>query len=161
MKIEQINAKVQSYLAAKDLIKKKQETWQNKIRDLIFDLLKNLSLNSDLPARAELNDAVENHNSVILVLNDEVTNFRDHFTGKRFIKKGGSLIFAQLKNGNIMTVIKKPELPELGSDYENLIIGKEYPPESLNSNVVLDIVGDFIDKMIEWENSQDRGQIGF
>jgi len=158
MEISNIKAKVDKYNEILGNTKKYRVKWSEEIHDLIKNTLESIVNKTKLNAFVEVKDDIENLEIINLSLGSEVSGIAEKFPGNKtkrpFIKNNGALIFQQLFNGKIMSMIMYPYIEGYGQPKPPKTV-EIVRPEELSEAFICRYVEEFLKEIIEWEDFDD------
>jgi len=157
MEITNIKAKVNQYKSILSNTKTYRNKW-GEIHDLITNTLEAIIKESELNAFVEVKDDIENLELITLSLGSEISGIAEKFPGNKtkrpFIKNNGALVFQQLFNGKIMTMIMYPYIEGYGQPKPPKTL-EIVRPEELTEGFLIRYVEEFLKDIIEWEDFDD------
>lgn len=158
MELSNIKSKVDKYNSILGNTKTYRVKWGEEIHDLISNTLETIIKKTKLNAFVEVKDDIENLEIITLSLGSEVSGIAEKFPGNKtkrpFIKNNGALIFQQLFNGKIMTMILYPYIEGYGQPKPPKTV-EIVRPEELTDDFIVRYVEEFLQEIIEWEDFDD------
>lgn len=157
MDLANIKSKVSKYNEILGNTKSYRKNW-GEVHDLITNTLETIIKKTKLNAFVEIKDDIENLEIITLSLGTEVSGIAEKFPGNKtkrpFIKNNGALIFQQLFNGKIMSMIMYPYIEGYGQPKPPRTV-EIVRPEELTEGFILRYVEEFLKEIIEWEDFDD------
>lgn len=132
--------------------------WNPELKPMIKKTLKEILKQTEIKGEIEVNDAIENLESVVLSLGRTSSGIAETIEDtdvKRFmIKSNGALIYQQLFNGKVMVMTVAPFIEGYGqpSAPKPLEILR---PQELNPNFIIRHVETFLKEITDWEDYDD------
>jgi len=158
MELTNIKSKVDKYNSILGNTTAYRKRWVEDIHDLITGTLESIIKETKLNAFVEVKDDIENLEIITLSLGSEVSGIAEKFPGNKtkrpFIKNNGALIFQQLFNGKIMTMIMYPYIEGYGQPKPPRTV-EIVRPEELTEGFIIRYVEEFLKEIIEWEDFDD------
>lgn len=157
MDYSNIKSKVEKYNSILSNTTNYRKAWK-KLSDMIKSNLNDIIKETNLNAYIEHKDDIENLEVITLSLGTEVSGIAEKLPGNKtkrpFIKSNGALIFQQLFNGKIMTMIMYPYIEGYGQPKPPRTV-EIVRPEELTQGFIFRYVEEFMKEMIEWEDFDD------
>lgn len=158
MDYSNIQSKVEKYNSILGNTKNYRKEWSGPLGKMINDTLTDIIKQTGLNAFIDYKDDIENLEVYTLSLGTEVSGIAEKLQGSRskrpFIKTNGALIFQQLFNGKIMTMIMYPYIEGYGQPKPPKTL-EIVRPEELKPEFIVRYVEEFMKEIIEWEDFDD------
>ncbi len=161
-----LKRKVNQYKEALENTKAYRIAWKQELKEKIVQTLNHLNTESELGAKVEVREEMENLNAVVLTLGDSksgmYTEVGDEIQ-RHLIKHNGSLVYQQLFNGKIIVLINYPFIENYGRPNPPKTIAI-YRPEELTDPFFIRHLEEFVTEITKWEDYDDdepTKRIGF
>ncbi len=161
-----LKRKVNQYQEALQNTRDYRKAWKESLRDKIVETLEHLNAQSELGAKVEIRDEMENLNAVVLTLGDVKSGMYTQLgeeLQRHLIKHNGSLVYQQLFNGKIIVLINYPFIENYGRPNPPKTVAI-YRPEELTNPFFIRHMEEFVTEMTKWEDYDDdepTKRIGF
>lgn len=162
MKIEDLKEKVNGLTQAQQNIEANRETWAEKTKPLLIDILGRIAKEFPIGWHVQKLDWDKNLEGVNITFGPTNSGIKTktETSVKAHIKHGGTIVFSQAYNGEIFVIILYPYVDEFVGKIENKVLGK-FPPSAIDENFIVSRVAEFLDEMKKWEESTPSSIIGF
>ena len=143
-----------------------REVWKNELKAKIQDILQKLVEATELEAKIELREEMENLNAIVLSLGESKSGMYQEVSEdikRHLIKHNGSLVYQQLFNGKIIVLINYPFIENYGQPQPPKTIAI-YRPEELKEPYFIRHMEEFLQEITKWEDYDDdepTKRIGF
>jgi len=158
MDYSNIEAKVANYNSILENTRNYRKDWSDSLKEMITSNLKAIIKKTNLSAFVEVKDDIENLEVISFSLGTEISGIAEKLPGNKtkrpFIKSNGSLIFQQLFNGKVMSMILFPYIEGYGQPRPPQTI-EILRPEEFKAEFILRYVERFMKEVIEWEDFDD------
>jgi hypothetical protein len=161
-----LKRKVNQYKETLEHTKAYREAWKNGLKDRIIKILEHLNTKSELGAKIEVREEMENLNAVVLTLGDSKSGMYTEVgeeIQRHLIKHNGSLVYQQLFNGKIIVLINYPFIENYGRPHPPKSVAI-YRPEELTDPFFIRHLEEFVTEITKWEDYDDdepMKRIGF
>lgn len=161
-----LKRKVGQYKETLENTKAYRNAWKNGLKDRIIKTLEHLNTETELGAKIELREDMENLNAVVLTLGDSKSGMYTEVgeeIKRHLIKHNGSLVYQQLFNGKVIVLINYPFIENYGRPNPPKTIAI-YRPEELTDPFFLRHMEEFVTEITKWEDYDDdepTKRIGF
>lgn len=164
MKTEHLEERINDYKASIQTVVEKKIYWQTHTRKLLLKTLNNIVKQYDIGWRVQELSWINTNEAVNITFDSfppDLIEKTNQIPAYQFIQ-GGALVFSQSYNGDITIFILFP-IPDFSSENNsnadaNINI---YTPQELTEKVIVEMVDDFLKKMIEWEVPSLKNKVGF
>lgn len=161
-----LKRKVSQYKEVLQNTEKFRAAWHDKLRQEIMDKMNALIEATELSAKVELRNEMENLQAVVITLGESKSGMYQQVGDdikRHLIKHNGSLVYQQLFNGKVIALIQYPFIENYGEPHPPKTIAI-YRPNELNSSYFARHLEDFIQEITKWEDYDDdepHKRIGF
>lgn len=163
-----LKTRIQEYEKALADIATKRALWLNSAKELIYKTLQKAKRLGKLGWKVAKIEGIKNLEGVSLAFldipSDIVEKVLDEKTQKpvekNYTKFGGSLIFSQTYNGDVLVLLTYPFIEGDEETPGNEIVDR-ISPADLTEAYILGHVASFLETMTIWESSEDEHHIGF
>ena len=154
-KIQQLEKKVNQYIANFDELNNRRVAWNTATKKLIHDTL--TSINDNFPKlvwHVAKNEQIKNLESVYWSMRNERAGFA--IGNKLVVRRPGYLNFAQLANGKIIAMVTYPSIEEnIRGEISPKVLG-EYLPSEINEDLIVSMAEIFLDEINDWTMNLDK-----
>lgn len=161
MDIGSLQSKVNKYKSIIESTKSYRKDWNESLKQMIMDALKEINDVSELGAVIELQDSVKNLEVILFSLGHEMSGIAEKLANSKatrpMIKNNGQLIYQQLFNGKIMIMIAYPFIEGYGQPKPPKMV-EILRPEEFKQPYMIRHVEEFLKEVIEWEDYDDDVQ---
>ncbi len=158
MELGSVHAKVDKYKEILSNTKSYRQDWHDQLKNKISTTLEKMIKETDLQAKVEVQDEIENLEVIMLSLGSDDSGIAEKIpnsNSKRpFIKSNGSLIFQQLFNGKVMIMIAYPFIEGYGQPKPPRMV-EIVRPHELTEGYMIRYFSEFLQDVIEWEDYDD------
>ncbi|MEL7118095.1 MAG: hypothetical protein AAFO07_01600, partial [Bacteroidota bacterium] len=143
-----------------------REVWKNELKAKIQNTLQQLVDATELEAKIDLREEMENLNAIVLSLGESKSGMYQEVSEdikRHLIKHNGSLVYQQLFNGKIIVLINYPFIENYGQPHPPKTIAI-YRPEELKEPYFIRHMEEFLQEITKWEDYDDdepTKRIGF
>lgn len=149
---------LEKFTVATDQIYRRRRVWKDDIKDRLYNVLRNIRLHSGMKFEIKKNESIDNLNSISFGFSNkisgistvEVNPFTEVETTKHYDKNEGYLMFSQTYSGKILIVINYPFVHGFIEESDPEIL-KIVEPGNLDIGTILDVVTEYVEKMVTWE----------
>jgi len=152
-----LKTKVATYHEILDNTTQYRNVWREQLRAFIMNRLELILGETGLKAEIQVNDKVENLESVVLSLGRQESGIGEKVseeTIRPFIKHNGMLIYQQLFNGKVEVLVVPPFIEGYGKPAPPKMIAI-YRPEEIKAPFIIRHVEQFLKEVINWEDYDD------
>ncbi|THD66599.1 hypothetical protein E7Z59_12465 [Robertkochia marina] len=162
MTIDHLEERVKDYSLSINKVLEKKQRWRSTTKDLLVNTLKAIEEKYKIGwVVQELNWMFYNEsvNLTFKELPGSILNSSGQIKEGDFIT-GGSLVFSQAQNGDVVVFILFPQVENLVVDKNSMDLGT-YRPETVTERLIIEKVDEFLKEMIRWEVPAQDHKIGF
>lgn len=163
MNISDLEKRVAAISEAQAEILARRNTWETRTKELLISTLTRIKDAYQLNWTVQNNDFMKNMESVTLAFNNAPSGIMGDFNGnyQMLTKNGGYICFAQDYFSNIYVFIKYPSVDEIMHAIDEVKEMGRHAPEEIGEDLILALVGEFLDEIQKWESSAFKNKIGF
>ncbi|MEE9437885.1 MAG: hypothetical protein V3V14_02725 [Saprospiraceae bacterium] len=135
-----------------------RKKWPKKMKPLIIKTLKDILKQTEIKAKIEEQDKIENLEAIILDLGRSASGISENLEAtdikRAMIKNNGALIYQQLFNGKVMIMTMAPYIEGYGEAKPPKPL-EILRPEELTHSFIIRHVELFLKEITEWEDYDD------
>jgi len=166
MDLGSLQAKISHYTTILNNTKSYRKDWHEHLKQLIGTTLETIIKKTNIPARLDIQDEIENLEVIVFSLGQETSGIAERIPNSQskrpFIKSNGSLIYQQLFNGKIMIMIAYPFIEGYGQPKPPKMM-EILRPEEFKEAYIIRHVEEFMREINDWEDYDDdiQEKMGF
>lgn len=158
MDLGTLTSKVNLYKEILENTKSYRADWVEKVIPLLQNTLGKINEATELGAKVEIKDEMENLAVVVFSLGQQYSGIaeklEDSDAKRSMIKSNGSLVFQQLFNGKILIMIMYPFIEGYGQPRPPKTV-EILRPHELTEPFIIRYIETFMKEIIEWEDYDD------
>ncbi len=158
MDLGSLPSKVEGYKKILSNTVEFRKMWNSGVKSKISDALEIINKETELSAKVEVRDNIENLEAVVLDLGRSSSGLYEHIEDsgvKRvMIKSNGALIYQQLFNGKIMVMTLNPSIEGYGEAKPPKML-EILKPDEIKEGFIIRHVETLMKEITEWEDYDD------
>lgn len=162
MKIDYLEERVADYKKSIETVVSKKTQWQSVTKKVLLNTLHLIEERYALGWKVQELNWIHNNEAVNITFDSfppELIDCTNQIPTYQFIQ-GGSLVFSQSYNGDVLVFVMFPEIDTVAADNNIVELGL-YNPNDITEKRIIEMVDEFLKEMIKWEVPSLKKKLGY